>query len=61
MGDIKNALTSGQLKKSDVETAYIAATGKRLDFHQISQKVGRTMRIIELVAQENYQMYQRLI
>ncbi len=52
--DIKEALSSGQLTKKDVESAYVTATGKRADFHQISQKVGRTMRIIELVAQENY-------
>ena len=48
--DIKEALSSGQLTKKDVEEAYIHATGKRADFHQISQKVGRTMRILELVA-----------
>lgn len=48
--DIREALSSGQLTKANVQAAYTQATGKHLDFHQISQRVARTMQIIDIVA-----------
>ena len=55
--DVRSALSSGYLTSRNVESAYAQATGKHLSFAEISKRVGKTMKVIELVTLENYEMY----